>query len=456
MSHGPFAIVLLAYVALAVGFQRSVPLFEAPDEPSHLQYVAFLGQEHRLPRYGAIPDVPGEGMQPPLYYLLSAPLFVWLTGHDSKLLRDLHRINLAIYSNVRPWPGPEERIHVSQRRHRPSMFGTSAELAYLRHMRWPSLLFGLLAVFFTYRATLRAWGDPQLAVFSAGVLGSTPQFIFTSAYVSNDTAATAVAAAIFWLVAAAVRDPAGVRRRHYLLLALLTALALVTKNSVLPGLAVAALAVARVDARPLTQRASNTALAGAVVIGLVGPYLAWNVAQRGGPLGMGAAWSSATHMKTVAEYGGAFSYFTGTYWTGTFQSYWGRFGWMNAPVPDGVYLTYFALTGAGILGFLLAGRRARAAAGHADAVLRHYLVAAILVTLAAHVWLNFHTAQPQGRHLFGVAPQIACFLSIGLAGPGAPLRRLGPGPKPALVLAGLFAVAAYCLGVVGATYPQGR
>ena len=86
-------------------------------------------------------------------------------------------------------------------------------------------------------------------------------------------------------------------------------------------------------------------------------------------------------------------------------------------------------------------------------MLRHYLVAAVLATLGAHVWLNFHTAQPQGRHLFGVAPQIACVLSIGLAGPGAPLRRLGPAPKPTLVLAGLFAVAAYCLYVVGAAYP---
>jgi hypothetical protein len=98
--HRLLWLVLVAYVALAVGFQRSVPLFEAPDEPSHLQYVAFVGQEHRLPRYGATPEVPGEGMQPPLYYLLSAPLFAWLGGADSQLLRDLHRINLALYANA--------------------------------------------------------------------------------------------------------------------------------------------------------------------------------------------------------------------------------------------------------------------------------------------------------------------------------------------------------------------
>jgi hypothetical protein len=444
--------VLLAYVCLAVAYQREIPLFEAPDEPSHLEYVAFLAQERRLPRYGAIPDVPGQGMQPPLYYLLSAPLFAWLGGDDAQLLRDLHRINLGLYANVWPPRGLDGRITGAERWQMPRRFQTSPELAYLRDMRWPSLVFGLLTVVFTYRASLRAWGDPQLAVLSAGVLSATPQFLFTSAYVNNDTAATAIAAAIFWLVAAAVRDAAGVRRRHYLLLALLTALSLVTRNSILPGLAVAALAVVWIDSRPVKQRVSDIAQAAVLVVGLVGPYLAWNVVHRGGLLGMEAVWSSGSHLKTFAELGGVVSYFTGPYWIRTFQSYWARFGWMNAPPPVGVYVTYFALTGAGILGFVWVGGRARNAASRADVVLRHYLVAVILATFASHVWYNLHMPQPQGRHLFGAAPQIATVLAIGLGGPSAPLW-LRRDPSPVLILAGLFALALYCLlSAVGAAY----
>ena len=433
--------VLVAYVALAVGFQRSVPLFEAPDEPSHLQYVVFLSQEHRLPRYGAIPDVPGEGMQPPLYYLLSAPLFAWLGGADSQLLRDLHQINLAMYANGSLPRGAQGRIVFAGSAQAPRYFFTSPELAYLRDMRWPSLVFGVLTVLFTYRASLRAWGDPALAVLSAGVLAATPQFLFTSAYVSNDTAATAIAAAIFWLVAAAVRDPIGVRRGHYLLLALLTALALATKISILPGLAVAALSIAWVDSRPLRPRAADTALAAVIVIGLVGPYLAWNFVHRGGLLGMGAVWSSTSQLKSFTELDGALWYFSGPYWIRTFQSYWSRFGWMNVLAPKGIYVSYFALTGAGVVGFAWMGRRARSGAARADRVLRHYLVAAILATFAAHLWINLHVPQPQGRHLFGVAPQIACVLSIGFRAP-LWLRR---GSILALILAGLFAMALYCL-----------
>ena len=433
--------VLVAYVALAIGFQRSVPLFEAPDEPSHLQYVAFLAQEHRLPRYGAIPDVPGEGMQPPLYYLLSEPLFAWLGSDEPPLLRDLHRINLAMYANVRPRRGAEPRIVFAEREQRPRRFFTSPELAYLRDMRWPSLAFGLLTVVFTYRASLRAWSDPALAVLCAGLLAATPQFLFTSAYVSNDTAATAIAAAIFWLVAAAARDPIGVRRGHYLWLALLTALALVTKISILPGLAVAALTVAWIDSRSLRQRAVDTALAVVIAVGLVGPYLAWNVVHRGGLLGMGAVWSSTTRLTSLAELGGALSYFSGPYWIRTFESYWGRFGWMNVAAPDGVYPSYFALTVAGIAGFAMADRRARSEPARADRVLRRYLVAAILATFAAHLWINLHIPQPQGRHLFGAAPQIACVLSIGFWVP----RWVRRGPTLAVLLAGLFALALYCL-----------
>lgn len=443
--------MLLAYVCLSVAYQRKIPLFEAPDEPSHLEYVAFLAQERRLPRYGAIPDVPGEGMQPPLYYLLSAPLFGWLAGADSMLLRDLHRIDLMMYANA-PRSRGLERIDVAEQWQRPRRFVASPELEFLRDMRWPSLVFGLLTVVFTYRASLRAWGDPQLAVLSAGVLASTPQFLFTSAYVSNDTAATAIAAAAFWLVAAAVRDPAGVRRRHYLLLALLTALALFTKISILPGLAVAALAIAWIDSRPPKQRVAEMAPAALVTLALVGPYLAWNAMHRGGLLGMQAVWSSTTHLKSFAELGGALSYFTDIYWIRTFQSYWGRFGWMNAPPPVGVYWTYFALVGAGIVGFVLAGRRSRSTPDRADAVLRRYLVAAFVATFAAHFWLNLQIPQPQGRHLFGAAPQIAAVLAIGLGGPSAPLW-LRRDPSPVLILAGLFALAFYCLlSAVGAAY----
>ena len=61
------------YVGLALAYRDAVPLFEAPDEPSHIHYAAFVYNQGRLPRQDPL-EVPGEGMQAPLVYVVAAPL----------------------------------------------------------------------------------------------------------------------------------------------------------------------------------------------------------------------------------------------------------------------------------------------------------------------------------------------------------------------------------------------
>ncbi|MGH7337443.1 MAG: hypothetical protein ACREI7_07695, partial [Myxococcota bacterium] len=67
------AFLLTFYVGLALAYRDAIPLFEAPDEPSHLHYAAFVHEHHRLPRQDPL-EVPGEGVQPPLVYVVAAPL----------------------------------------------------------------------------------------------------------------------------------------------------------------------------------------------------------------------------------------------------------------------------------------------------------------------------------------------------------------------------------------------
>lgn len=98
----PLAVLLVMYVALAVGYLRAVPMFEAPDEPSHLEYIAFVMAEGRLPVYGPTPDVPGEGMQAPLYYLSALPLYATLGGDDAALRDELHRVPTPVSTGPTP------------------------------------------------------------------------------------------------------------------------------------------------------------------------------------------------------------------------------------------------------------------------------------------------------------------------------------------------------------------
>lgn len=446
--HVPFLVLAAAYVALAAAYHYSVPLFEAPDEPSHIQYVGFLSVENRLPLYGAQPEVPGEGMQPPLYYVFAAPLFRGLVADPRDLMRDLRDVNLSIYEGVpqRPRPG---MLLQHQPLPRARQFGQSPLLSDLRPLRWVSLAFGLLAVVLTYLAGLRAFGDPPLALLCAGVLALDPQFLFTSGYVSNDTAAAAVGAGTLWLTAAALHDTSGIHRRHYVLTGLALVFAVWTKNSILPGLGVAGLAIFWMDARPFASRLRDASWALLLSLALAGPYLAWNLAKRGDLLGVGAFWEGASHMLGFEAYGGALAYFTGMYWTWTFESYWGRFGWINVRLPDILYLGYLALSVAGAAGFYWAGRMAPSSP-HA---FRRYLASAALVTLAAHIWFNAFAAQPQGRHLFPAAPQIAMMIAVGTAQwLGGRPDRIARGPCVA-VLVCMAAVATYaCFGVIVPAY----
>ena len=100
-------LVLLVYLALASLFALKTPPWQNPDEPAHYNYVAYLATEGKLPvlQMGdydgaylerlkaekfppalSIDPVRYEFHQPPLYYLLAAPVY-WLSGGSLLALR---------------------------------------------------------------------------------------------------------------------------------------------------------------------------------------------------------------------------------------------------------------------------------------------------------------------------------------------------------------------------------
>ena len=80
--------ILLLYGLLGAVWSFVVPLGEGPDEPAHLDYALFLRANGRLPVQGATittSDVPGEGHQPPLAYLLMQPFISRLSADELRL-----------------------------------------------------------------------------------------------------------------------------------------------------------------------------------------------------------------------------------------------------------------------------------------------------------------------------------------------------------------------------------
>jgi len=452
------AFLLSIYLALGIAYQRAVPLFEAPDEPSHIQYVVFLNREGRPPAMLGTPDVPGEGMQPPLYYLLLEPLFALASpSYDPMLLPDLHQANRWIYrfADLREVP-PGVRIRMlGTTQGRGHIFAVDPALDYLRALRWGSLAFGALTLLLTFDAARRVSKSVPFALLCASLLGLSPQFLFVSSYVNNDVACAALGASAFWLFTFVVeRDR--VVRVHYLAAAALMAIALATKLSALPVLMVCAVALFALDRRPLRLRLRDVALAAALGLVLALPSLWMNRLRFGGMLGASALIASSDSLGGFDTYGSRGEYLWQIYPYVVFRSYWATFGWLHIVAAPWVYLLLFALCWTGLLGLLLGWRdeRRRMPEPTSDAafdalrrgrVLRRYALATVLATLAAHFWLNLHIVAVQGRHLFGAAPQVAALLALGtsqLVGS----RPFGMGWRSAgAISAGMLGLALYGL-----------
>jgi dolichyl-phosphate-mannose-protein mannosyltransferase len=429
-------VLLVLYVGLALAYRDAIPLFEAPDEPSHLHYAAFVHLHGRLPRRELL-EVPGEGVQPPLVYMLAAPLlgntdldFTWATD-------ELRRLELPPDDGDElDQPAPSIRSY----EHGARRFVTDGRLSPLRELRFTSLVFGLLAVIFTFAAMWRLSRDARIALLAGSLLAFNPQFLFSSGYFSNDPAAAALGAAGLWIVVRALAE--GVARRLYVALALLVALGAMTKLSTLPGIAVAGAAMIAIDVRPWRTRGVDIGLAVALAVALAMPWLLWAFEHRGGILGVRALLASASGMAQADSLGGLGAYLRNFYWDWTFESYWARFGWFNVTAPKFVYLAFFALTWTGVLGFF-AGRTRIAQPALRSRPLRYYLIGAVGVALAIHFAMNLAIVYPQGRLLFPVAPQIAFVLALGIYRLIGSDRRMLP--IAVSVTALLVTLAVYCL-----------
>lgn len=446
------AALLAAFLALGLGYQQTVPLFETPDEPSHIEYLAFVHAERRLPRYAGKVEVPGEGVQAPLYYILLAPLYA-AVAPDPALREELHRVNLAVYERDATLLG-QNRLVLVRPRTRGAVnvphFAPHPHLAKLRLLRLPSLLFGALAVLLTFAAARRATGSVPTAALAAGLLALNPQFLFLSSGVNPDPPATALGAAALLLLARALGTEAGPGRRDYLALGVLVGVGLLLKKTSLPVLAASAAALALADPRGRGTRARDAALAALLALLMAAPFLAWNARYHGGPLGGPAFARYVEPMPGYEEFGGAWSYFTGTYPVWTFCSFWARFGWMHVHPPGWVLATYLLLSVAGLAGFALAWRDAGREGWRA---LRCALPAACVLTVLGHAWVNLSLAQAQGRHLLPTAPFFCLLLALGLRRLAAEARIDCDGRAAAAGLAGLALLAIYCLaGVIMPAY----
>ncbi len=434
------AFVVIACLFALLGFLYSAvtPIYEAPDEVWHDAYVRWVAGGNGLPpldedRSGAYQ----EAAQPPLYYLVAAavrrlfpdddlpelmwhnPFFGYQAGgtvNDNK--------NMLIHTDRErfPWTGAARAIHVT---------------------RLVSLFFGLVAVAATWLLAREAAGDDRrdvLPLRAAALVALTPQFLFISGIVSNDSAAAATSTLALWAAARVLRRGADLRRASFL--GLLIGLAALTKTSalLLLPLALAAILLAPQSTaqdkstwRAARQKAvyALTMLGSALLVG--GWWYGRNALLYGDPLGISRHIQTPWGRQSPASLATLLGEMPRLY-----RSFWGAFGWGHVEYPAWLYI---ALGGLVLLALVGWGR----------ALLRRSLLASPRVLLLSAVWCGTvflallqwmrQVEAPHGRLLFPAIGAWALLMAVGwenVTGTFRNARRVADAALPALLLLNLL------------------
>jgi len=419
--------VLLIYLVLAGLYAIRTPDWQAPDEPAHYNYIRQIAEDGALPvlepgdwqqayqdeltargfdpaLLGRLETVQYEDHQPPLYYLLQAPVYA-ATGGDLLALR---LVSVAL--------------------------GAGVVLA-----AW--------AVLHTLFPEHRA-----LALTGAAFVAFLPQHLAILASVSNDPLAELIVGLTLLVAVRYLRGEA--RGTSPVLLGVLVGLALLTKTTIyfLAGIAVLAVVLRGRRERwpwPAVARHLAAVLIPALILG--GVWWARNVSVYGGVDFTGLARHDAvtagqprTTEYIDEMYSGSFGRYLEAFAATTFRSFWGQFGWMALIMPRWAYAA-FALFSLGVLaGAALYIRGARwpgALSGPQRDGLALLGVTLALVA-AAYVLYNVDFVQFQGRYLYPALIPLALLVAIGLAGWTGSLPGRARDLAPVLLM---FALAAYAL-----------
>ncbi len=348
--------LVLVFIGLATYYSLTTPILESPDEVWHYQFVREVAVNHGLPVVQPEIKQPfaHEGLQPPLYYTLSAALIAWMNPRDLETL---------------PAPNPYLRIGepaFASNDNRNAFVHTSDE-AFPYHgaalaihlIRLFSILLGAGTVVFTYLLACEIFssnaspvmtGEEGVGVLAAAFVAFLPQFLFISGVISNDNLATMLCVAALWQLARMMRR--GLSTTRAFVLGLTVGGALLTKLSAgaIAPLALLVLAYLTWQKRAWRMGFKVTAIFGFTVALLAGWWFMRNWQLYGDlfpftPLAqlVGTRPTNLSFWKWLSAEG-----------EGLRLSTWGVFGWFNILTAPWFYLFYDALAALGLAGIAFA------------------------------------------------------------------------------------------------------
>ncbi len=386
----PICLLLLSFALLTLTYSLCTPLFEAPDEVWHYAYVRYLAEEHALPPLtGVDSGAYQEVAQPPLYYLLAALVSGPVPDDD---LPELMWHNPGFGYQAGPTVNDNKNMLIHTERER---FPWRGAVLAVRLARLVSLAFGLLTV-------AAAWGlgretfpqQPALALAPAGVVALTPQFLFISGVVSNDSAAAALATCTLWAIARAVNR--GITTQRSLAIGLLAGLTGLTKTSgllLIPLAGMLPLFAPRSSEDRLRAIAKHLLMVGCSAAAVAGWWYLRNGILYQDPLAIQIHVNTPWGRTAPASLAALLSDLPHVY-----RSFWGSFGWGHIQYPAWVYWMLGGMVAISLVGWIKDLLQRRSPPGRG----RVFLLALgwwLLVCVALAQWMR-QVHAPHGRLLF--------------------------------------------------------
>ena len=475
MSHRfSIGLLVVAYLALAIAYGLVIPPFENLDEVEHFGVVRYVTDTGRLPVQGDTAlttyHIRQEASQPPLYYLLAAPL-LRLTGVSTADTRvyltpnpyvtcgtEATRANKAVlrhdsFAEAFPWRGALLALHL---------------LRMLSTVLQASTVVGVYAI--ARRAFPHKPGVPLLAT---ALTAFNPQFLIVASGVNNDNVATPVITWALYVTVLVAQE--GLSLRRALALGALIGLAALSKLTGLLLLLLVALAVilnfksqisnsksANRQICNLQSAICNVTILGGAALVVAGWWYIRNWQLYRDPLGLGPMLDIVGRRGSVplelmlSELGLVF------------RSYWGQFP--CAFFDSQLYYTAWMIAATlGLIGLLIGLRRSDASrtpalalkrsAGasvthHASRFTFHVLASWLALVLIGWLRWNLTTPAPGGRLLFTAVGAVSTLLAYGLTrlpplfSPRSSLHALcstffAYGSSVAMVGVGVFALLAW-------------
>lgn len=342
-------LLLVAFVGLGMTYSLAIPVFEAPDEASHLAVVRYFATHRALPPE-VVPDhPPATGAEvaqslayhdpplyyaPPLYHALGALLTAWMDADAAHPMSDLPRLVVPSPSWEAGWaPQPDtDPLNKNVYAHRAAeeTLARSGTVRAAFALRMLSLALGATTVLCACALARTLWPDRRvLALGAAAIVALNPQFIAVSSGVTNDNLLNALFSLCLVLLVRSMRDGASWWRWSGL--GALVGLALLTKQSALLLLPVGLLAIGQQHStapRRWSLFIVHCSFFILPALAVSGWWYVRNARLYGDPLGFAPHFGGQTGL----------SHFGLDAVLMAARSYWAAFGWTLVLVEPGVYV----------------------------------------------------------------------------------------------------------------------